>query len=383
MKRLNSLKLPGSFFSFRVKSFHFTVFLTVIFLSCATVSNQTPVGSEQSDPDGMPDSVSHSEEFMVLTENIPGESESIDLIPVPGGTFSMGAAEHEDGHGHSVQVDPFWISKYEITWNLYNLFANESIENIRRELYQVFYGVDIEADAISSPTLTEDVLEVLREADIPADVISTPSPAYGDLTMGMGADGYPAINMTHYAAVMFTKWLTVKTGDFYRLPTEAEWEYACRAGENGAYQPPDNLNDYAVHRGNSNRSYDRVDSKEPNALGIYNMLGNVAEWTMDQYHEDYFDRLEGDPAVNPLFIPDELYPRAARGGSWTDVAEAASCLNRRASNPRWKMNDPQLPKSLWWHTNAPFIGFRVVKPKNQPESVEEMEKYWIEAIQDY
>ncbi|WP_158551396.1 SUMF1/EgtB/PvdO family nonheme iron enzyme [Rhodohalobacter sp. SW132] len=329
----------------------------------------------------MSDSVTSSEEFTPVTKSIPGESESIELVPVPGGTFLMGAGEQEDGY--SVQVDPFWMSKYEITWNQYNLFANESIENIRRELYQVFYGVDIDADAISSPTLTDDVLEVLREADIPADVISTPSPAYGDLTLGMGADGYPAINMTHYAAVMFTKWLTVKTGEFYRLPTEAEWEYACRAGDNEAYQPPENLDNYAIHRGNSNRSYGKVDSKEPNAFGIYNMLGNVAEWTTDQYHDDYFDRLEGDPAINPLFIPDELYPRAARGGSWTDGAEAASCLNRRASNPRWKMNDPQLPKSLWWHTNAPFIGFRVVKPKDQPESVEEMERYWIDAIQDY
>lgn len=381
MKRIISLRIPLPFFSFRVKSIHFSVLLTVIFLSCATVSTQTPAGSEQTDPNEMSDSVYLSEEFTVMTESIPGESESIELIPVPGGTFMMGAGESENGH--SVQVDSFWISKYEITWNQYNLFANESVENIRRELYQVFYGVDIEADAISSPTLTEDVLELLREADIPADVISTPSPAYGDLTLGMGADGYPAINMTHYAAVMFTKWLTVKTGEFYRLPTEAEWEYACRAGESEAYKPPDNFDNYALHRGNSNRSYDKVDSKEPNALGIYNMLGNVAEWTIDQYHEDYFDRLEGDPAINPLFIPDELYPRAARGGAYTDSAEAASCLNRRASSPRWKMNDPQLPKSLWWHTNAPFIGFRIVKPKNQPDSVEEMERYWMEAIQDY
>lgn len=376
-----SLRTLVSFFSFRVKSIHLTVLFTLIFLSCATVSNQTPADSEHADPDSNSDSVTTAEEFIPLTENIPGESESIELVPVPGGTFMMGAGEHADGH--AVEVDPFWMSKYEITWNQYNLFANESIENIRRELYQVFYGVDIDADAISSPTLTDDVLEVLREADIPADVISTPSPAYGDLTLGMGSDGYPAINMTHYAAVMFTKWLTVKTGDFYRLPTEAEWEYACRAGENEAYQPPENLDIYAVHRGNSNRSYDKVDSKEPNALGLYHMLGNVTEWTLDQYHEDYFDRLEGDPAVNPLFIPDELYPRAARGGAYTDDAEAASCLNRRASSPRWKMNDPQLPKSLWWHTNAPFIGFRVVKPKNQPESVEEMERYWIDAIQDY
>ena len=134
---------------------------------------------------------------------------------------------------------------------------------------------------------------------------------------------------------------------------------------------------------NSNRKYHPVESKEANALGIYNMLGNVTEWTMDQYKEDYITALEESPAQNPWFKPEELYPRTVRGGSWTEPAEEASCLQRRGSQPNWKMNDPQLPKSLWWHTNAPFVGFRVVKPKDQPENLEEMEKYWIEAMQDY
>ena len=322
--------------------------------------------------------IEYDSDFAPFTDEIQGTSEAIELVPVPGGSFMM-------GNEQEVIVDDFWMGKYEITWNQYNLFANESIENIRRQLWQVFYDVDIEADAdaVSSPTLTDEVLEVLREAEIPADVISTPSPAYGDLSLGMGSDGYPAINMTHYAAFMFTKWLTVKTGNFYRLPTEAEWEYACRAGANEYYTPPSNPDRYAWHRGNSDRSYARIGTKEPNAFGIYDMLGNVTEYTFDQFYEDYFDRLDGEPALNPMFPPTQLYPRAARGGSWMDGAETASCLNRRGSSPAWKMNDPQLPKSLWWHTNAPFVGFRVVMPKDQPETVEEMEKYWIEAIQDY
>ncbi len=320
--------------------------------------------------------IEYSSDFAPFTEEISGTSETIEMVPVPGGSFMM-------GNQHEVVVDDFWMGKYEITWNQYNLFANESIENIRRELWQVFYNVDIDADAAAYPTLTDEVLDVLREAEIPADVISTPSPAYGDLSLGMGSDGFPAINMTHYAAFMFTKWLTVKTGNFYRLPTEAEWEYACRAGANEHYTPTSNPDRYAWHRGNSNRSYARVGTKEPNAFGLYDMLGNVAEYTIDQFFEDYFDRLDGEPAINPMFLPTELYPRAARGGSWLDFDDAASCLHRRGSSPAWKMNDPQLPKSMWWHTNAPFVGFRIVMPKDQPETVEEMEQYWIDAIQDY
>lgn len=317
------------------------------------------------------------------TREIPNSSQIIDLVAVPGGSFLMGSTETGQTE---VELDPFWISRYEITWDQYNLFLEDSIEDLRRELYQVFYGVDIEtADAISAPTWTEEMLEVLRESEIPADVISIPSPSWGDLTGGMGTSGYPAINITQYAALMFTKWLTIKTGDFYRLPTEAEWEFACRAGNYGDYAPfyhPE-IDDYAWHRGNSDRSYHRVDSKQPNPFGIHNMIGNVAEWTMDQFFEDYHDRLEGEPAINPWFKPDQLYPRSVRGGSWMDQPEAASCLQRRGSDPSWKRNDPQLPKSLWWHTNAFHIGFRIVKPKNQPDGVEEMEKYWIEAIQDY
>ncbi|NIS48379.1 MAG: SUMF1/EgtB/PvdO family nonheme iron enzyme, partial [Aliifodinibius sp.] len=112
----------------------------------------------------------------------------------------------------------------------------------------------------------------------------------------------------------------------------------------------------AWYKGNSARKYHQPGAKEPNALGIHDMLGNVAEWTFDQYNENYSAMLDHNPAVNPFMKPTELYPRAVRGGSWMDSAEAVSCLQRRGSDPSWKMRDPQLPKSLWWHTNAPFVG---------------------------
>lgn len=315
---------------------------------------------------------------------LPNSDEEIEMVLVPGGTFEMGP--FENGETHEVKVDSFWIGKYEITWDEYNQFRNDVIEDLRTEVYSVLYGVDLDADAVSSPTLSEEALDLLRENEVPADIISLPSPPYADVTGGMGTEEFPAVSMTHYAAFMFTKWLTVKTGEFYRLPTEAEWEYACRAAAGDGYEPlsdPAELDRLAWHRENSNRKYHKPGKKEPNALGIHDMLGNVTEWTFDQYHEDYVTRLEGNAADNPFFKPTQLYPRTVRGGSWMDSSEAANCLQRRGSTPNWKMRDPQLPKSLWWHTNAPFVGFRVMKPVNQPESVDEREKYWIEAIQDY
>lgn len=338
----------------------------------ATVEQPAPVTS-----------VTEIEPEITLVE-VPRTRESLSLAYVPGGTFMMGSPETGQ---HEVEVDPFWMSQHEITWNLYNQFLEADIQELRREVYKTFYNVDIEtADAVSAPTWTEEMLELLRASDVPSDVISTPSPSWGDLSGGMGTDGFPTVNITHYAAMMFTKWLTIKTGDFYRLPTEAEWEFACRAGETGNYFPSlssELINRKALHRGNSDRSYHRIGSKEANAFGLYDMLGNVAEWTLDQYLPDYFDHLEGTPAVNPWFRPDELYPRAVRGGSWMDQPEEISCLQRRGSTPNWKRNDPQLPKSLWWHTNAFHVGFRVIRPVNQPTGVYGMEVYWIDAIQDY
>ena len=373
--------------SFLSASLSFT-FIFFFLMSCGT---SEPAGAPESPGEETNTEQANLEEtefdsdFIAYSESIPETSEAIDLVPVAGGTFTM--IDEDTGNRHEVAVDSFWIGKFEVTWDQYNLFAQGDLNELRREFYKVMYDVDIEmdADAYSSPSLTDEVLEMLREADVPADVISKPSPAYSDMTSGMGTDGFPAISMTHYAAHMFTRWLTIKTGEFYRLPTEAEWEYACRAGSNDDYETPSasELENHAWHRGNTDRKYQPVASKEPNALGIYNMLGNVTEWTSDQYKEDYIAELEDSPAKNPWFKPEELYPRTVRGGSWTEPAEEASCLQRRGSQPNWKMNDPQLPKSLWWHTNAPFVGFRVVKPKDQPENLGEMEKYWIEAMQDY
>ena len=108
------------------------------------------------------------------------------------------------------------------------------------------------------------------------------------------------------------------------------------------------------------------------------MHGNVAEWVMDQYDEDYYAKSDKD---NPWNKPETLYPRVVRGGSWRDGASDCRCSTRKASRARWKMQDPQIPKSNWWHTNVFYIGFRVVRQRQQP-STEEISQYWLEPIAD-
>ncbi len=307
------------------------------------------------------------QDFAPYEEQIPNSEQSIEMVPIEGGTFLMGSPKDEEGRDpdegpqKQVKVDSFWMGKYEITWQQYDLFVKEELQDVRDNVSNAEGEVEIEADAVSLPT-----------------------PPYIDMSFGMGREGFPAINMTQYAAVMYAKWLTAQTGNFYRLPTEAEWEYACRAGNSTAYSfgdSPDPIDAYAWYKGNSERKYHQIGSKEPNDWGLYDMHGNVAEWTMDQYKENYFELLEGSPADNPWFKPETLYPRSVRGGSWEGDPEELRCAEREGSEARWKQRDPQLPRSLWWLTDAAHVGFRLVRPENPP-SEEEIEKYWLEAMED-
>lgn len=309
--------------------------------------------------------LSQDSSFVSYDEQIPGSEHVIKMMPIEGGIFFMGSnsekSKEDEGPAQKVKVDSFWMGKYEITWAQYDLFVKEELSKL--------------SDQIASSA----------DIDIDADAVSLPTPPYVDMSFGMGREGFPAASMTQYAAVMYAKWLTAKTGRFYRLPTEAEWEYACRAGSSTAFSFGDKkseLDDYGWFEGNSNGKYHQVGSKEPNAWGLHDMHGNVAEWTMDQYIEDYHERLEGEVAEHPVTIPDQLYPRTLRGGSWTHEAGELRCAARQGSDPDWKRRDPQLPKSRWWFTSKPFFGFRLVRPKDQPTQ-DEMERYWLKAIEDY
>ena len=204
------------------------------------------------------------------------------------------------------------------------------------------------------------------------------------MSFGMGKDGFPAIAMTQHAANKYCQWLSAKTGQFYRLPTEAEWEYACRAGTTTAYFFGDDaskLGEYGWFEQNSDFKYQKVGKKKPNPWGLYDMAGNVVEWVLDQYDPEYYKQggANGDTA-EPWNKATKPYPHSARGGSWDDEATMCRSAARRGSDRSWKMQDPQLPKSIWYFSDAQFVGFRIVRPLKVPPP-EAMQKYWTSGVE--
>lgn len=295
-------------------------------------------------------------------QKLEGTSLEFSMEAIPGGQFKMGSATSSNADEkpvHDVKIDPFWMSTFEVTWDLYEPFVYKDFETTKT----VDGKVNPEVDAVTRPTKP-----------------------YLDMTFGMGKEGHPALAMTHYNAIQFCKWLYVRTGVFYRLPTEAEWEYACRAGSTSEYYFGDDasqLGEYAWFSDNSKGVTAKVGLKKPNTWGLYDMLGNVAEWTYDQYIPDYYQQFEGKVAANPVAVPTTLYPHSVRGGSFQNKAEDVRSARRLASDPHWKQLDPQIPKSNWWFPEAPFVGLRLVRPLTPPSHEEIMAYYDKAPIKDF
>jgi sulfatase modifying factor 1 len=241
---------------------------------------------------------------------------------------------------------------------------------------------------IFEPFLYKDYETTHSTGPVPAnvDAVTRPTKPYLDMTFGMGKENHPALAMTHYNAIQFCKWLYARTGVFYRLPTEAEWEYASRAGNATEYFFGDDeskLGEYGWYKTNSDGKTHAVGQKKANPWGLYDMYGNVGEWTYDQYKADFYAAVKGDNVSNPVAVPDKLYANVIRGGSYDDQAKDLRSASRLASDPVWKQLDPQIPKSNWWFPEAPFIGIRLVRPVNPPSKAE-IDAYYNKApIADY
>ncbi len=282
---------------------------------------------------------------------IPGSAVKFKMMAIPEGTFTIGSSNDEkgrkadEGPAHRVQVGAFWMGEKEVTWEEYDLYFKSKDQ--------------------PPPWKHEDPRRK-------ADAITRPTGPYIEETFGYGRNGQPVISISHHSAMEYCRWLTRKTGVSYRLPTEAEWEYACRAGTKTAYSFGDDaskLTEYGWFVGNSDDAPHPVGKKKPNPWGLYDMHGNVMEWCLDHYFADTYAKRSAQNllSVNPVLVPTEhRFSHVTRGGSWLDKPQALRSACRRGSDKTWLQMDPLVPQSIWWLTSADFVGFRIVRAVNEP-----------------
>lgn len=238
-------------------------------------------------------------------ETLPGFDVKFELVKLPAGKIEMGARGKAEAK--TVEIKPVWMSKTEVTWDAYTIY------------YQ-------------SLDLTEE------EKAKGVDAQSRPSKPYGPPDRGFGTNGYATISESIKAAQMYCEWLSKKTGKKYRLPTEAEWEYACRAGGAEVNLAKADLHKVAWVAENAEETPQLVGKKAPNAWGLYDMLGNVGEWVQ---------------GADGAWVQ--------KGGSWFDPGKQATSSARALYTVDWQMTDPQDPKSSWWYSDGWHVGFRVVR----------------------
>jgi formylglycine-generating enzyme required for sulfatase activity len=303
--------------------------------------------------------------FADFTEKVPGTGMTLEMKAIPGGSFTLGSPRKEpfrqenEGPQRKVTVSPFFMSEVEVTW----------------EQYWAFYG-ETYSEGRTPP---EAVYANNSREDLTVDAVTGPTPPFGNPEQGWGGGRRPAITMTYYAAETFCQWLSLKTGKTYRLPTEAEWEYAARGGTETPYffegspkkysdrgfwrsifkADTTVINSYVIYDKNSRNQTLEPTRMKPNPFGLKNMLGNVMEYTRDWYSDDAFDKL-ADGAVDPTG-PSSGTEKVVRGGFYgDDAADVRSASRRSTEHDAWLRTDPQQPKSIWWYSDIKGIGFRVV-----------------------
>ncbi len=298
---------------------------------------------------------------------IPASDVKFRMIPIPGGEYLMGspAAESgrkdDEGPQRKVIVEPFWMGETEVTWSEYKLFM---------ELYR------------SLKEFESKRIRTLNDENR-IDAVTAPTPLYApDFTFEFGSDPkQPAVSMTQYSAKQYTKYLSAVTQQQFRLPTEAEWEYACRSGSPTAFSFGDDAAQLSEHGWFADNTMETgskiVRQKKPNSFGLYDMHGNVAEWVIDGYKN--YEVPERPISASADWIrTDKPDPRVVRGGSWAFPAEECRSSSRLGSDDEaWKEYDPNLPLSPWWYTTDPArgVGFRLLRAL-KPLPREEIEQFW-------
>ena len=231
------------------------------------------------------------------------------MMPIKAGSFLMGSKDTEKSKTanevprRKVTIPAFWMGAFEVS----------------RDEFDIFYK-----DVTTSENST-------------VDAVTRPSPQYIDFSLGMGKQGgYPVNSLSQYAALMYCRWLYNKTGIFFRLPAEAEWEYACRADSRTTYffgNDAMQLGNYAWYKKNSGNKFHKAGLKLPNAWGLYDMLGNVCEWTLDHYDEKRWANWQ-DSTGNIFVAPNKArYPKVLRGGGFKDDADDLRSAARFKSDP--------------------------------------------------
>ena len=305
------------------------------------------------------DTLAQVNAFENFTETVPGTKAAIRMIAVPGGEFTMGSSDKEpfhsadEGPAKKVKVSPFFMGEVEVTWRQFWAFYNETMSEGR--------------------TPPEKIYANNNRPDVYA--VSGPTPPFGFPDQGWGMGDRPAITMTHYAATTFCQWLSLKTGRHYRLPTEAEWEYAARGGTETPYFFEGNpkkyysrrsrgadttmIGRYIVFSGNSSGKTQEPGFVKANPFGLKNMLGNVMEYCSDWYAEDAYTKIK-DGELDPKG-PQSGTEHVVRGGSYADNASMVRSASRNhTEHDKWLKTDPQNPKSIWWYSDIKGVGFRVV-----------------------
>ncbi len=300
-------------------------------------------------------------EFVDFTETIPGTTVSFSMKVIPGGSFKIGSPENEEmresdeGPQKEVKLSSFFMAEVEVTWDEYLAFYSATAAEGRS------------TDTEGSRT----------EADV--DAISGPTPPYGQPDQNWGLGARPAITMSYHSAETYCKWLSQITGKTYRLPTEAEWEYAARGGTQTPFffpgQPKsfgekgffgklfgssnDSINNYVIYAKNSELKTQEPGIVEANPFGLKNMLGNAAEYCLDWYAPDTYAKLQ-DGALDPKG-PATGEEHVVRGGYFnSEIGDVRSAARDFTQTKAWLKTDPQMPKSIWWLSDCNYISFRVV-----------------------